>query len=338
MDWLRAGVAIAHDTADDETGRYGGRGDAEGQGADAEDERHTECSEDATAKERLVEQLFVSVAHSGACGVRRLCHLGEDEPGRDVSLRLAVIGYAAVEPVGGEEPRPQPEQPCHAPPNGEGGEDHDARDICAQGAEDNVPIAAATRMSREQVRDVGDGATLDEALVVGPRQQQMDDESADSVKGNCNEGDTTDDVGLGPISRSFGAIAVAIFTGLLVHPGDGAVSAREGHLDDRAGRVRKSEDWCQQEVLRPGRRSRTGRRRRHCPRSRAVRRFPIWRTDGSVLPIMMPPKTMLIINPGNADSTGIVSEGIRLQLLVSLPSTCGPASRIRNPARTLAGM
>jgi glutamate:Na+ symporter, ESS family len=34
-----------------------------------------------------------------------------------------------------------------------------------------------------------------------------------------NEGDTTDDVGLDSISRSFGAIAVAIFLGLLILTG-----------------------------------------------------------------------------------------------------------------------
>jgi hypothetical protein len=83
------------------------------------------------------------------------------------------------------------------------------------------------------------------------------------------------------------------------HPGDRAVPAREGHLDDRAGGVRKSEDRSQQEGD----------------------------GQGGVLPTMMPAKTTLIINPGNAESTGMVSSGIS-----------GPASRIRKPARTLVGM
>ena len=52
---------------------------------------------------------------------------------------------------------------------------------------------------------------------------------------------------------------------------------------------------------------------------------------------MMPPKTMLISNPGNADSTGTVWAGIRLQPSVTFPSTCGPANRIIKPAMTLVG-
>jgi hypothetical protein len=53
---------------------------------------------------------------------------------------------------------------------------------------------------------------------------------------------------------------------------------------------------------------------------------------------MMPPKTMLISNPGNADSTATVRAGIRLQPLVTSPRACGPANRIREPARTLVGI
>lgn len=49
-----------------------------------------------------------------------------------------------------------------------------------------------------------------------------------------NEGDTTDDVGLGSISRSFGAIAVAIFLGFLMLTGLRAIfSAAGSHLLDR---------------------------------------------------------------------------------------------------------
>jgi len=129
------GVAIAHDTPDDEAGRGDGRGNAEGEGTDADDDRHAECGEDAATEERLVEELLVSVAQGGACGVRRVCHLGEDEPGRDVSLRLAVIGDAAVEPVRREEARPQPQQACHAPRDRERGEDQDAGDVRTQGGE-----------------------------------------------------------------------------------------------------------------------------------------------------------------------------------------------------------
>jgi hypothetical protein len=62
-------VATAHDTPDDEADGGGCRGDAEGEGADAEDERHAECGEDAAAEERLVEQLLVSIPRGGACGI-----------------------------------------------------------------------------------------------------------------------------------------------------------------------------------------------------------------------------------------------------------------------------
>jgi ESS family glutamate:Na+ symporter len=49
-----------------------------------------------------------------------------------------------------------------------------------------------------------------------------------------NEGDATDDVGLGSISRSFGAIAVAIFIGFLLLSGLRVIFAAAGsHLLDR---------------------------------------------------------------------------------------------------------
>lgn len=66
--------------------------------------------------------------------------------------------------------------------------------------------------------------------------------------------------------------------------------------------------------------------------------FQIWRTEGSVLPIMMPPKTMLINSPGSVESTGTAGARIRLQPLVTSPRNRDPASKIRKPAITLAGM
>jgi ESS family glutamate:Na+ symporter len=43
-----------------------------------------------------------------------------------------------------------------------------------------------------------------------------------------NEGDITDDVGLGSISRSFGAIAIAIFLGFRILTGLRAISHASG--------------------------------------------------------------------------------------------------------------